>query len=114
MILATDWVGLSTFVAAVSTAVVAIIVALQQRNTHNEVIGVHREVKTINSLTLAQMAEAQESRRITDIPEAERSITEQHHLTQIPILGMEDPAPPIPELTDTGEDQSPESGTPQL
>lgn len=40
---------------------------------------VHREVKTLNGQTLAQLADAGESRRIDTIAEADRTALQEHH-----------------------------------
>lgn len=112
VLLAVDWIGLSTFIGVLAGAITSIIVALRQegvvrdvRDVDVTVQRVHQEVKTINSLTLAQIAEAGESRRIDLIPEDDRSLVERDHLAMVPILGPEEHAPVIPETTATGVDQ---------
>ena len=40
---------------------------------------VHREVRTMNELTLGQLGEAAETRRINDKPEDERTTREKRH-----------------------------------
>lgn len=52
---------------------------------HDEVADVKREVTTGNASTLAQLADAQESRRISDIPTDDRSHDEAEHLADVPV-----------------------------
>jgi len=52
--------------------------------THQITIKTHTEVKTLNGLTLAQMADAEETRRVDLIAPADRTAAEQRHLTAEP------------------------------
>lgn len=47
--------------------------------------GVHREIKTGNALSLAVLADNAESRRIQEIPEADRTDVENEHLNTLGI-----------------------------
>ena len=65
--------ALSTLIAALSSAVVAVITVLR-------VGAVKNEVKTMNELTLGQLGEATETRRIDEIPADERTARESRHV----------------------------------
>lgn len=49
----------------------------------HKVDDVHTEIKTGNSQTLAQLADAVETRRIDDIPAKDRTPLEKSHLTEV-------------------------------
>lgn len=80
-------VSLSTLIAAVFAGMAALRVA----RVETKVDHVHSEVQTINGRSLAQLADAGETRRIEGIPVADRTDQEQHHVDVVP-----DPANPFP------------------
>ena len=45
---------------------------------------VHNDVKTANALSLGQLADASETRRVDRIPPADRTSAEKDHLTAVP------------------------------
>lgn len=45
---------------------------------------VHNDVKTANALSMGQLADAAETRRVDDIPAANRTAAEQGHLDAVP------------------------------
>jgi hypothetical protein len=68
--------AISVLIASIAAAVASIIAALRAGN-------VHKEVKTMNELTLGQLGERQETRRIEDIPMEDRSAQETRHVTPL-------------------------------
>lgn len=67
-------VGLGALITSSAAAIVSIITALKQ------VPGVRRELKTMNELTLGQLGEAEETRRIDKIPYEDRTAQEARHV----------------------------------
>lgn len=53
--------------------------------THEKVSNVEQQVVTTNGMTLIQIVEAIESRRIASIPAEDRTSKEQQHLVDVPI-----------------------------
>lgn len=66
------------FVTTTTAAVVSVLTFLLAKE-------VKTEVKTMNGLTIAQMADATETRRVDAIPPADRSEIEQEHIEVLPI-----------------------------
>lgn len=56
------------------------ILMAQIESLHNETSALHEEVKTGNALTIGALADNTETRRILELPIAERTIIEQAHL----------------------------------
>ena len=73
----------------ITTAGVIILALLSLRNgrksdsIHTGVEAVKREVTTMNAQTLAQLSDANETRRIDKIPVGERTMGEKHHLVAV-------------------------------
>ena len=82
-----DVAGLVTLISASSAAIVAIITAWHQRdlpkdakqNVANTSQTLH-EVKTMNELTIGQLGEAAETRRIQEKPPEDRTTREGRHV----------------------------------
>lgn len=51
---------------------------------------IHDELRTLNTMTVGEIVEGQETRRIQDIPEADRTLAEQEHIEAVD----DDDAPP--------------------
>jgi hypothetical protein len=64
--------SITTGIVAIVTAIFAGLGLLKSKQVHNE-------VKTMNELTLGQLGEAQETRRILDKPADERTTRESRH-----------------------------------
>ena len=85
-----DTVGISILITAVTTAIVTIIAAifsglamLRTGRVVTKVEAVHEEVKTHNELTLGQIGERTETRRISEINPIERTEQEQRHMVDM-------------------------------
>jgi len=81
-----DWDAVGVIggqVAALAT------VLLNQRSNHSDtsrqISEVKAEVKTSNAMSMAQIADANESRRIAQIPKADRTRNEQTHIEELPV-----------------------------
>lgn len=72
-----------TLIAAISTAIVAIVNAIKTQQ-------VHSEVKTLNAKTIGVLAGETETRRIEAKPVETRTYDEVQHLHDVP------PVPPVP------------------
>lgn len=70
-------------VAGIITALAALIAALGSFWNNRKLKQVGKEVKTLNSQTIAQLADADESRRIEKIPVKKRTPLEKSHLTEV-------------------------------
>lgn len=79
-VLATALADLATFVAALATLVVAITGLRNQAKIRSDVEKVHTEVTTANGLTLAALADNQETRRIKQIDDDKRTAGEDEHM----------------------------------
>lgn len=66
--------------AAVITALAVLITAI---GTWRDIKKVGKEVNTINSQTMAQLADANESRRIGKIPVKKRTALEKSHIKDV-------------------------------
>lgn len=55
---------------------------------HTEVKDIHTEVKTANGLTLAQLGDNTETRRIDKIPKDKQTKGEKIHLEEVPKVGQ--------------------------
>jgi hypothetical protein len=96
MIVATDWPGVITATATLIVAVTGLVVATGARRAKREILGkvddVHAELVTSNGLTLGNLADAGEGRRIeADVPPEDRTVAEQHYVDH---LGPDHPAAP--------------------
>lgn len=65
--------ALGTFVASVTGAIITVL-------SHKQIGDVKTEVKTMNGLTLAQMADANETRRIEHIRPSKRTHSDEQHM----------------------------------
>lgn len=88
-----DWMGLAAFVAALSTFFVAVIGAgtaayvsikkeLREAKQLAEIAAA--QTQTVNGKSIAELAEASETRRITRIPAENRTDEEVSHLKTVP------------------------------
>jgi hypothetical protein len=77
----TQFVGAAILITSSAAALVSIITALKQ------IPAVKKELKTMNEMSLGQLGEAQETRRIDKIPFEDRTAQEARHvaMTQRPI-----------------------------
>lgn len=73
MILAFDFAGIGILIGAISTAIVGI-------GTFIRTGRIQHEVRTMNELTIGQLGEAAETRRIEQIPTDERTPREGRHI----------------------------------
>lgn len=76
-------------VASIITAIAALIAAVGSFVNGRKIDKVNTEVKTANSLSLAQLGDATESRRISDIPVKDRTDLEKAHVADVTIEGIE-------------------------
>jgi len=65
--------ALSTLITSLAAAIIALITVVRAGQ-------IKAEVKTMNEMTLGQLGEATETRRIDDIPVAERTPRETRHI----------------------------------
>lgn len=79
---------LSVLLTTLVTIRRVVTVAAEVKSVHTEVAAVagqvadvHTEVKTANALTIAQLADADETRRIEQIPPGDRTAEEDEHIT---------------------------------
>lgn len=70
-----------TAIAFLVTALAALIGSLANYRNGRKIEAVKDEVKTANSQTLAQLADADETRRIDLLPPKDRTTLEKSHLT---------------------------------
>lgn len=82
--------ALAALVGSVAGPVAVVLVARMSRQLDEAsrenlaaTAAVHKEVKTINDQSLAQLADAGETRRVTDIPESDRTTGERHHMESV-------------------------------
>lgn len=68
-----DWQGMALFLTALGTFITTIVTL---RRTGK----IQHEVKTMNEMTLGQLGEASETRRIEGIPEGDRTAREDRHM----------------------------------
>jgi hypothetical protein len=66
------------------TAVFAGWAAVKTTKTHTAIREVANDVKTMNALSMGQLADAAETRRIMSVPLAERTTGELEHLAAVP------------------------------
>lgn len=66
----------ASFVAAIASLITAVAVLLTRRTIN----AVHTEVKTMNSKTIAVLADENEDRRIKSLPDDERTTEDWEHL----------------------------------
>ena len=72
-------VALSTFIASLVSSAIALIAARRAGLAATNASQVKDEVKTMNELTLGQLGEASETRRIDKIPVEDRTAQEIRH-----------------------------------
>lgn len=77
MLLAIDYEGLALLIGALSAAITGIITVIRTGR-------IHQEVKTMNELTIGQLGEANETRRIEQIPPGDRTAREDRHMHTVP------------------------------
>lgn len=84
MLAATDYAGLGVLVASIGSAAAAIIAAIASLRTHRVAGDTKDAVTTTNGKTIADLAEANEGRRIeATIPAAARTAEENHYVDNI-------------------------------
>lgn len=80
----TIFISIISALAALVAAIGTIINIKRIREVKTEVKDVHIEVKTANSLSIAELADAVETRRIDKIPKAEQTAGEKTHVIEVP------------------------------
>jgi hypothetical protein len=78
-----DFVGIALVITALGTVTTPFIVAYYGRKNEKSTTAVHDEVKTINAQSIAQLADATETRRIEEIPVIDRSKMERSHMRSV-------------------------------
>lgn len=77
-------------VSALITSVALLVTALgtfrRMKTVHRAVTETLAEVKTANSLSMANLADAEETRRVEKIPERLRTDVEKEHIGEIPAV----------------------------
>jgi len=63
-----------------TTSIVTIITAIKAQQIKSETVAVKQELKTFNEMTVGQSIEANEARRIAEIPLEERTPKEKRHM----------------------------------
>lgn len=82
--LAADYVGLATVITALGIAIPSIVGAVASLRTHKVATATKEAVTTGNGQTLADLAEADEGRRIqSDIPAGQRTPAEQSYVQNL-------------------------------
>lgn len=74
--------AIATLITAVTALASVLINSRRLKHLSSDVEDVHTEVKTGNSQTMAQLADAQEGRRIDNIPVKDRTALEKSHLRE--------------------------------
>lgn len=76
--------ALASMVTAIAVLIGAIVLARGQRAVAANVEAVHEEVKTVNGITMAALADRAEGRRIeTDVPVDQRTDSEAAYVTNL-------------------------------
>lgn len=78
-----DLASILTAIASLITSIAVLISVLINRQG---IKGIHDEVKTANSLTLAQLADRTETRRIDKIAKKDQTNDEKTHVREVPEL----------------------------
>lgn len=88
--------NISNIITALATLVAALTAAIISIRNGQKSDRIHNEVKTMNELTIGQLGEATESRRIAKIPKADRTARETRHIEGdvAPAFIVNQPAPP--------------------
>jgi hypothetical protein len=73
--------AIASIITALTALTSVLINAKRIKTVSTKVDDVHTEVRTGNSQTMTQLADAQESRRINKIPPTKRTKLEKSHLT---------------------------------
>jgi len=87
--------GLAGIIAAVFAGLAALRSAQTKSAVHENVVAlqantavtekVHQAVKTMNDMSLGQLADATETRRIVEVHETQRTDAEREHLHDVPL-----------------------------
>ncbi len=81
------WLATITAVASLVSASAALVSVLgnsrRLRRLGRKVDSVHQDVKTGNALSMGQLADAQESRRISEIPLDQQTDLEKSHVAEV-------------------------------
>lgn len=75
-----DYTGIGILVAACGTALASVIGALAALLAAHRAGHIEREVRTMNELSLGQLGNAQETRRVEAIDPGDRTAQETRHL----------------------------------
>lgn len=75
--------AVATLLTAIALLASVLINSRRLKSLDTKVEDVHTEVKTANSLSLAQLADADETRRIDDIPLKDRTVGENAHQAEV-------------------------------
>lgn len=76
--------AIATLVTALTALISVLVNSRQIKKVDTKVDEVHTEIKTANGLTVAQLADAQETRRIDKIPVAKQTGGEKEHIEEVP------------------------------
>lgn len=82
--LATIITAFATLITAIAVLCSTLLNARRIKIVDSKVEDVHTEVKTANSLTIAQLADNTETRRIVKIPKSKQTKEEKTHLSEVP------------------------------
>ena len=75
-----DYTGIGILVAACGTSIAAVIAAIASAVAAHRAGTIEREVRTMNELSLGQLGEAEETRRVQAIRPGDRTARESRHL----------------------------------
>lgn len=76
----TDYTGLGILIAAIGSSIASVIAAAAGLVAARRTRRVEHEVRTMNELSLGQLGEAQETRRVEAIEPQDRTARETRHL----------------------------------
>lgn len=76
--------AIATLVTALALLASTLLNAHRIKTVDTKIDEVHTEVKTANSLTIAQLADNTETRRIDKIPASRQTKEEKTHLAEVP------------------------------
>lgn len=76
--------AIATLITAVALLVSTLLNGRRIKTVDTKIDEVHTEIKTANGLTLAQLGDAVETRRIDKIPVAKQTSGEKTHVAEVP------------------------------
>lgn len=89
LLLAFSAAEIITIIGVATTSVIGIITALGTLKNRDQIAVVRKEVTTMNGQTLAMLADANETRRVDDIPVADRTDMEADHIASVTESGLD-------------------------